>query len=105
MIKMDLEVIEEKDNMLLNRRELKLKIYHDAATPSRVEVKQNVGMKFNADPDLVIIDKMKSEFGKSETRAYVKIYETIEAAKLVEREHILKRNTPAVTGGVVDEEE
>ena len=105
MIEMDLEVIEEKDNVLLNRRELKLKIDHNAATPSRMEVKKNVAMKYNVDPDLIVIDKMKSEFGKSETKAYIKIYETTEAAKLVEREHILKRNTPPETGGEAHEEE
>jgi small subunit ribosomal protein S24e len=102
---MDLEIIEEKDNTLLNRRELKLKIDHDAATPSRMDVKKNVATKFNVDPDLVIIDNMKSKFGKSETKAYIKIYKTTEAAKLVEREHILKRNTPPVTGVEADEEE
>jgi len=87
----------------LHRRELKLKIYHNAATPSRAEVKKIVALKFNVDPDLVVVDNMKSEFGKGETKAYIKVYESADAAKLVERAHILKRNMME-TGGEASED-
>ena len=101
---MDLDVIEEKSNAMLNRRELRLKIYHNAATPSRAEVKKIVALKFDVDPDLVVVDNMKSEFGKSETKAYVKVYESADAVKLIERPHILKRNMME-TGGEASEDE
>ena len=42
---------------------------------------------------LVIIDNLKTEFGKRETIGYAKIYETEERAKQVERPHIIERNT------------
>jgi small subunit ribosomal protein S24e len=46
----------------------------------------------NSTPELVIIARMNSEFGKRETKGYAKIYETAERLKRVETEHIVQRN-------------
>ncbi|MGA7075591.1 MAG: 30S ribosomal protein S24e [Halobacteriota archaeon] len=91
---MQIEVIKEEGNALLNRKELQIKIEHDAATPARIEVKNKVAADLKTEPDTVIVDNMKTAFGKKETIAYVKIYESAEAARQIEREHILKRNQP-----------
>ncbi len=91
---MQIEVTKEEKNTVLNRKELKVKVQHPAGTPSRVEVKNAVAAQFNVNPELVIVDNMKTAFGKKETAAYIKIYESEEAARELEREHILKRNQP-----------
>jgi len=91
---MQIEVVEEEDNALLNRRELKVKVSHPAATPSRIDVKNRVAADLKVSPELVIVDSMKTAFGKKETAAYIKIYDSAEAVQQVEREHILKRNKP-----------
>ncbi len=91
---MQIEVTKEEDNTVLNRKELKVKVLHPAGTPSRIEVKNAVATQFKVAPELVIVDNMKTAFGKKETAAYIKIYESTEAAQQVEREHILKRNQP-----------
>jgi len=91
---MQIEVTNEENNTLLNRKELRVKVLHPAGTPSRLEVKNEVAAQFNASPELVIVDNMKTAFGKKEAIAYVKIYESEEAAQEVEREHVLKRNLP-----------
>ena len=50
MKKLNMEVLEEKDNIFLNRKELLLKIPHrNAPTPSREEVKKMVIEKYNVD--------------------------------------------------------
>ncbi len=91
---MQIEVTEEKTNTVLDRKELKVKVLHPAGTPSRVEVKDAVAAQFKVSPELVIVDNMKTAFGKKETAAYVKIYTSAETVREVEREHILKRNEP-----------
>ncbi len=90
---MDIQVISEKNNPLLGRREVKFKVTHDAATPSRKAVVERIAATMNSKPGLVIVDKLDTEFGKLETYGYAKIYETEERAKQVEREHIVQRNT------------
>ena len=91
---MQIEVIKEENNELLTRKQLQLKIQHEATTPARLEVRDKVAADFKIAPERVIINNMQTAFGKKETTAYVKIYESAEAARQIEQEHILKRNTP-----------
>jgi len=89
---MQIEFIKEQQNALLDRKELQVKITHPAATPARIEVKNKVAADLKVEPDRVIIDNMKTAFGKKETIAYIKVYESNKVALQIEREHILKRN-------------
>lgn len=90
---MDLQVMEDKGNPLLNRREIVFKLIHDEATPSRKSVVERLAATLNSKPGLVFVDRLRTEFGKRETIGYAKIYETAERAKEIERPHIVERNT------------
>ena len=90
---MDIQVIEAKNNTILNRRELVFKVIHDEATPTRKSVVERLAATQNSKIGLVYVDSLKTEFGKRETIGYAKIYETAERAKEIERAHIVERNT------------
>jgi len=90
---LEIKVIEEKDNPLLNRREISFRIIHDESTPSRKSVVERLAATMNSKVGLVYVDGLKTEFGKRETLGYAKIYETEERAAQVERAHIIERNT------------
>ena len=90
---MDIQVIDEKNNPLLNRREIVFKVIHDESTPSRKSVVERLAATMNSKVGLVYVDGLKTEFGKRETQGYAKIYETTERATQVERAHIIERNT------------
>lgn len=90
---MDIKVISEKKNPLFNRREITFRVFHEEATPSRKSVVDKLAATLNSKQGLVIVDSLKTEFGKRETVGYAKIYETAERAKEVERDHIIERNT------------
>ena len=90
---MDIQVLNEKNNPILNRREIVFKVIHDEATPSRKVVVERLAATQNAKVGLVYVDNLKTEFGKGETIGYAKIYETAERAKQIERDHIIERNT------------
>jgi small subunit ribosomal protein S24e len=90
---LDIQVIEEKNNPNLNRREIVFKVIHDASTPTRKSVVERLAATLNSKSSLVFVDSLKTEFGKRETIGYAKIYETAERATQVERVHIIKRNT------------
>jgi small subunit ribosomal protein S24e len=92
-MKLEIQVIEEKNNPNLNRREIVFKVIHDESTPSRKSVVERLAATMNSKSNLVFVDSMKTEFGKRETIGYAKIYETAERAKQVERVHIIERNT------------
>ena len=90
---MDIQVIEAKNNTILNRRELVFKVIHDESTPTRKSVVEKLAATQNSKVGLVYVDSLKTEFGKRETIGYAKIYETAERAKQIERAHIIERNT------------
>lgn len=90
---MDIQVIEAKNNAVLNRREVVFKVIHDESTPSRKSVVERLAATLNSKVGLVYVDSLKTEFGKRETIGYAKIYETAERAKEIERAHIIERNT------------
>jgi len=92
-MKLDIQVINETNNPILNRREIVFKVIHDEATPSRKSVVDKLAATQNSKAGLVFVDGLRTEFGKRETIGYAKIYETAERAKQIERAHIIERNT------------
>jgi small subunit ribosomal protein S24e len=92
-MKLDIRVITEKNNPLLNRREIVFKVLHDEATPSRKSIVDRLAATMNSKEGLVMVDSLKTDFGRRETVGYAKIYETVDRAKEVERPHIVERNT------------
>ncbi|ETA69009.1 30S ribosomal protein S24e [Methanolobus sp. WCC1] len=101
---MDIKIIKEKNNALLNRRELNLAVTFDGATPSRNDVKAKLAAMLNVPLELVIVQKMNNEFGKQEMNVYVKIYEDAARMKQVEEAYVLERNK-LPEPEVVEEEE
>jgi len=96
--KMEIEITEEKENQLLRRKEVFFRLKHEeekekkGASPSREEARNALIKKLRCSPNLLVIDRMGTEFGKRETVGYAKVYESEDRLREVEREHIIKRN-------------
>jgi small subunit ribosomal protein S24e len=89
---MKIEIVEEKDNPLLNRKELKIKIIHEGATPSRQEVKDALVALLGIEKDRVILNSYTSRFGVRESTGTARVYETKERALEVESKPVLVKN-------------
>jgi len=90
---MDIEKISEKDNPLLARAELEFKIKFEGATPRIEEVRKAINTRFKYPEELMIVDSIDQQYGKTEARVYAKIYENYDAMK-IELKHNLKTNFP-----------
>jgi len=89
---MDVEILSQRENPLLQRKEVKFRVvYAGAGSPGRQDVRNKLIAMLDAQKDLTILDYMKPEFGRQASRGYVKIYENALAMK-VEPKHQLKRN-------------
>lgn len=74
LVKMDIEILEEKENPFFNRRELKLIIKHPKlSTPSKTEVIKNIAEANAVDNSQVVVDYIFSKKGTSESLVKVKI--------------------------------
>ena len=90
---MDIEILEKLDNPLLKRVELRFVLHHvGEKTPDREAVRERIAKELNGKKENVIVDTLESEYGRGATKGFAKLYESADAAKAVEREHLLIRN-------------
>ena len=90
---MEIRILEERTNPLLKRHEYRFEIAHaTAATPSRDAVRGELAKLVKAPKDRVVVERMHARFGTAVTRGDALVYESADAAKAIEREHILVRN-------------
>ena len=100
---MDIRIIKDKKNLLLNRRELDFVVRYEGSTPSRSDVKNKLAAMLNAPLELLVVQRIKTEYGMQEAKGYAKLYEDAARMKEVELEHVLKRN--AIPGAGTEGEE
>ncbi|MBP2030441.1 small subunit ribosomal protein S24e [Methanohalophilus levihalophilus] len=89
---MDINITEDKNNSLFNRREVNFNVTFEGPTPSRKDVKLKMAAMLNCSPQLVIVQSLDNLFGKEEVIGYAKIYESEDRMKEIEKEYVLKRN-------------
>ena len=90
---LDFEIIEKKYNAPLARTEIQFKFVHaKEATPKRDLARDKVAEIVNAKKETIIVDNMKSDFGRGVTRGYAKVYKSKAEAQACERDYLLKRN-------------
>jgi len=89
---MKIEVIEEKENKLLNRKEIKATITGFEKTPTREEVRNQLIAKLGSDEKKLLLDEIKQEYGKKQAIAFVKIYKNEEELQKYEPKYKIKRN-------------
>ncbi|NYZ74926.1 30S ribosomal protein S24e [Candidatus Micrarchaeota archaeon] len=83
---MEVEVIESKENPLLQRREITAKITGFAATPSLKEVADALCKALPAKADVLSVAKIEHKTGRTTAVVTAKIYASPEAKKGAERE-------------------
>jgi len=89
----ELTVTQRRENALLDRTEVYFTIVHPTAgTPTRAEIRKALAGSMNTRDAVVILDWARSEFGKTSTRGYAKVYPSKELAMKLETKPILIRN-------------
>ncbi len=74
LVNMEIEILEEKENPFLKRKELKLVIKHEnSPTPSKQELKKELASKFSVSEEQIQIDYIFSKKGLCESLSKVKI--------------------------------
>jgi len=92
---LNIEIVEEKKNPLINRKEITFKIDHfGKGTPNRMDVKIKLSAMLGSKEKLTIIKKLKTHFGTADLFGVVYIYENTEDLKYYEPFHIQVRNLP-----------
>jgi len=101
---MDVDIIEEEENPMLHRTDVRFEVTHEEATPSRLSVRDSLAAMLNKDAEEVVIHELDTKFGMRTTIGYAKVYDSPEHARDVEQDHMLDRNKIAADGEEEPEE-
>jgi len=101
---MDVEIIDEEENPMLHRTDVRFQLTHDEATPSRLSVRDSLAAKLNKDSDEVVVHRLDTKYGMRKTVGYAKVYDTSEDAREVEQEYVLERNKITADGAEAETE-
>ncbi|MDD2439228.1 MAG: 30S ribosomal protein S24e [Methanosarcinaceae archaeon] len=102
---MDILIRKDKNNPLLNRRELDFLVKYEGSTPSRNEVRNKLAAMFNAPFELIVIQRMQPIFGMQEAEGYAKLYAGEARMKELELEYVMQRNPVPVPAEEAEGEE
>ncbi len=88
---METEKIEKKKNELLGRLEITSILNYSGATPRREEIKKTLCSKLAANPELAVLVKTETSYGKQVLKTLLHVYESAEQMKKIEPNYLLVR--------------
>ncbi len=96
---MDIDILDEDENPMLHRTDVRFELTHEDATPSRLSVRDSLAAMLNKDSGEVVVRELDTKYGMRRTVGLAKVYDGPEYAREVEQEHILERNKIAADDG------
>ena len=89
----EIEILAEKENPLIDRREIEFRIDHfGEGTPNRLDIKNKIAAMEGSDSKLTIVRKLNTHYGRSLIIGKVMIYGNADDLKFFEPFHIKVRN-------------
>jgi len=88
---MDFNILEKKENLLLERKEIRFEVSYAGVTPSFEDVRKELVKKLKSDEKLTVLDAVYQQYGAHKAKGYAKVYDN-EAAMKVELKHKLVKN-------------
>lgn len=87
------EVLSDRVNPLIGRRELEARIvHHGRSTPSIADVRRAVANALNVSESLVYVRRIITETGWGISKARIHVYSDVRTAHEFEPEHVRKKN-------------
>jgi len=91
---MSMEIVEEKTNPLLHRREAKMVVHHEGAgTPDRITVRKMASEYYKTGLDRVYVRSIATRTGGSSALCVVEVYDDTKSAGVVPG-YVKNRNLP-----------
>ena len=90
---MEIKIIEEKENPLLNRTEIRFECdYEGEGTPKILDVKHKLVAIVNASKELLVVDSMKPSYGDTTAVWLAKVYDSVEKLNEIETKSVIAKN-------------
>jgi len=89
---MKIEIKEKREVPLLSRTRISATVAFEKETPSRDSLRKEIAKAAGAKEELTIIKHIYTRFGKKEAKVIANVYKTVEDAKRIEEEHLVKKH-------------
>ena len=90
---MEIDIFEEKENKVFNRKEIKFYVDYDGeATPKVLDVKSKLVALLNTKKELIVVDNVQPHYGEPKALGYAKVYDTVDDLTYIETEHVIAKN-------------
>ena len=90
---MEIDIFEEKENKVFNRKEIKFYVDYDGeATPKVLDIKSKLVALLNTKKDLIVVDNVQPHYGEPKAIGYAKVYDTVDDLKYIEAKHVIAKN-------------
>jgi len=89
---LDIEIINERENPLLERTEIAIKINHSGGSPKFQDIRSKVAAMKDLDNDKFVLQSVEAVYGTSASNAEVRVYSSNKKLSSVEPLHVLKKN-------------
>lgn len=90
---MAIEIVKDEENVLLNRRDIVFKT--DRIGMSRKSAKNTLVALLDTTPELLILDRMNSQYGRQDILGYARLYDNEQNLRRIEPDYMIARNAPA----------
>jgi small subunit ribosomal protein S24e len=88
---MEINVTSNKENKLLNRREIDFYVIQDGSTPSNKDIKTELCKKLNLDPEAVMVVSIDQTTGLRQSHCTAHAYPSKEQVEKFEPAHLINR--------------
>jgi small subunit ribosomal protein S24e len=89
---MEIEILEQEENSLLHRTDVRFQVTHEDATPDRLKVRDSLAARLDKASEEVVVRELDTKFGMRETVGHAKVYDSPQDALDVEQAYMLDRN-------------
>ena len=103
---MEIDIFEEKENKLFNRKEIKFYVeYEGESTPKVLDIKSKLVALLDTKKGLIVVDNVQPHYGEPKALGYAKIYDTVEDLNYIETKHVIAKNAEVVESAEEESEE
>ena len=96
---MNIEIVKDEENVLLNRRDIAFKAIFEGTVISRERAKNTLVALLDTTPELLILDRMNSQYGKQDILGYARLYDNEQNLRRIEPDYMIARNAVAKASG------
>jgi len=89
---MEIDILEETENPMLHRTDVRFELIHEEATPTRLSVRDSLAAKLNKDASEVVLRSLDTKYGMRKTVGHAKVYDTEANTRAIEQDYMLDRN-------------